>query len=430
MIDDTHDMSASCWVPGADQHADFPVQNLAMGIFSTRDAGPRPGIAIGDHVLDVGQVLTLLQDRAAEACNALHAADRLNALFALPAEARRAFRRAVFDLLSDAAWEKEASGALVPADVCTMHLPLAVRDYTDFYAGIHHATTVGSLLRPENPLLPNYKFIPVGYHGRSSSIRVSGTSVRRPSGQVKPAGADEPVFAQSQRLDYELELGIWVGGQSQLGTPVPIASARDHIAGVSLLNDWSARDIQAWEYVPLGPFLAKNFATTVAPWVVTAEALEPFRTSQHPRLQGDPAPLEYLSDKDDQAHGAFDIRVDVLLRSAKMRQAGDDAVLLGSVSATDLYWTPAQMLAHHTVNGCDIAAGDLMGTGTISGAEDSQRGSLMELSRGGRNPITLPNGESRTFLADGDEVIMMGWAEREGFRRIGFGQCAAIIAPA
>jgi fumarylacetoacetase len=427
VIDETHDPHASSWVPGADVHPDFPVQNLPLGMFSTSGTSPRAGVAIGDHVLDLTAAAPLLAGKADKAIAAVASSTTLNALFALEPAERRALRRALFALLTDAAARDAVSPALVPVDQCAMHLPLTVRDYTDFYAGIHHARTIGSLLRPENPLLPNYKYVPVGYHGRASSIRVSGTEVVRPSGQIKAPDADAPVLGASRRLDYEVELGFWIGGRSELGHPVPIGGARERIAGVCLLNDWSARDVQAWEYVPLGPFLAKNFATTVSPWIVTAEALEPFRVAQPARPEGDPSPLPYLLDEADQQNGALAINIEVSLRTRAMRETSAAAFPLGRTVASHLYWTPAQLVTHHTVNGCDLAAGDLLGTGTISGPDDDARGSLMELTRGGRNPITLPDGETRTFLEDGDEVRMTGRAEREGYRTIGFGECVARI---
>lgn len=428
MIDATHDLEATSWVEGADGHADFPVQNLPLGVFSLDGTTPRIGTAIGDFVLDLSAITDRLELPGGVA-QAL-AQPTLNALFALPRADRAALRTAIFAALTDPANSSEIEPALYPAGQCTMQMPLAVRDFTDFYAGIHHARAVGSLLRPENPLLPNYKYVPVAYHGRASSVRVSGTPVVRPSGQILPPEASEPVVSPCKRLDYEVELGVWIGGQSELGKPIPISRARDHIAGLCLLNDWSARDIQAWEYQPLGPFLAKNFATTVSPWVVTAEALEPFRLDQPPRPEGDPAPLPYLVDGDDQRGNAFDIVIEVALLTAAMRKAGFAPFKLGGTNSMHLYWTAAQMIAHHAVNGCDLAAGDLLGTGTISGPDDASRGSLMELSRGGRQPIELPGGETRTFLEDGDEVMFTGWAEREGFCRIGLGQCRATITAA
>lgn len=427
MIDETHDPAATSWVPGADRDPAFPVQNLPLGMFSTGDTPPRAGIAIGQFVLDLAAAAPLLAQEAESAIAAATSGGGLTALFALPPEARRGLRRAVFRLLTDPAKENAASSALVPIGSCRTHLPLTVRDFTDFYAGIHHARTVGSLLRPENPLLPNYKFVPVGYHGRASSVRVSPATVIRPNGQLRAPDAEAPVLGPSRRVDYEVELGFWIGGRSELGQPVPIDRASERIGGVCLLNDWSARDIQAWEYQPLGPFLAKNFATTVSPWIITAEALAPFRTAQPPRPEGDPAPLPYLLDEADQKDGAFDIGIEVSLRSRRMREAGREPVLLGSTRSTHLYWTPAQLVAHHSVNGCDLAAGDLMGTGTISGPDDDARGSLMELTLGGRRPVALLDGETRTFLEDGDEVCLSGRAEREGFRSIGFGTCSATV---
>lgn len=427
MIDETHDPSASSWVPGADAHPDFPVQNLPLGIFSAENVSPRPGVAIGDFILDLAAAATLLQGELPLAVIDAVRHPRLNGLLELEPGARRALRRALFGLLTDRSREATAFELLHPAAVCRLHLPVDIRDYTDFYAGIHHARAVGALLRPENPLLPNYKYVPVGYHGRASSIRPSGGEVVRPHGQIRPAGAEAPVLGPSARLDYEVELGIWISGRSELGQPIPIDLAGDHIAGLSLLNDWSARDIQAWEYQPLGPFLAKNFATTISPWIVTTEALAPFRRAQQPRPEGDPAPLPYLAGEDDQRKGAFDICIDVAVGTRQMRAEGREPFRLGRTSALHLYWTPAQLIAHHSVNGCDLAAGDLLGSGTISGPDDESRGSLMELSRGGREAIALPSGETRTFLEDGDEISLTGWAERSGYRRIGFGACTATI---
>ncbi|MBB4858674.1 fumarylacetoacetase [Novosphingobium chloroacetimidivorans] len=427
MIDATHDQSAHCWVPGAADHREFPVQNLPFGLFSAGSDTPRPGTAIGDFILDLAGLAPLLGTHAAQAAAVLQPGAPLNGLLALPPQARRELRHALFALLTDDAHRDAVTPFLHPPAECRLHLPVSVRDYTDFYAGIHHARAVGALLRPENPLLPNYQYIPVGYHGRASSVRVSGHPLVRPQGQILPPGETKPVVGPSRRLDYEVELGFWIGGGSTLGTPIPIGSAGEHIAGVSLLNDWSARDLQAWEYVPLGPFLAKNFLTTVSPWIITAEALAPFRTAQPARASDDPAPLPYLLDERDQQSGAYDIGIEVALQTAQMAQAGDAPTPLGRTVATHLYWTPAQIVAHHTVNGCDLAAGDLLGSGTISTPDDDGRGSLMELSRGGRQAVTLANGETRTFLEDGDEVVMTGWAERDGYRRIGFGTCAGRV---
>jgi fumarylacetoacetase len=432
MPDQTHSRTASSWVAGANSHTDFPIQNLPFGIFSNGDSRPRIGVAIGNMILDLMASAELLELSAKwhDTVFAALQSPTLNALFATPVGARKELRLAIFRLLSDREMLQKTSLHLVAAEQCEMHLPLAVRDFTDFYAGIHHAETVGALLRPENPLLPNYKYVPVGYHGRASSVQLSGAEIVRPQGQIRPSNSEEPFVAPCRRLDYELELGVWIAGGSELGSAIPIAEARDHIAGICLLNDWSARDIQAWEYQPLGPFLAKNFATTVSPWVVTAEALEPFRRPQPVRPDGDPSPLPYLSNAEDQASGAFDVQIEVAIVTECMRREGHAPAVLGSTHASNLYWTVAQMIAHHTVNGCNIGAGDLLGSGTISGPENSARGSMMELSSGGKHPFGLPNGEERTFLEDGDEIVMTGRAERDGLRSIGLGQCRARITPA
>jgi fumarylacetoacetase len=383
-------------------------------------------VAIGDFVLDLAAVAGLLEREASDAAR-LAAGETLNPLFADGNAAADALRKGVFALLTDAASERDVKSALVPASECRLHLPFAVGDYTDFYTGIHHAMNVGKQFRPDNPLLPNYKYVPIGYHGRASSIRPSGGDVRRPQGQRKGAG-DAPEFGPSQRLDYELEMGIWTSGANELGSDIKIAEAANHIAGLCLLNDWSARDLQAWEYQPLGPFLAKNFHSTVSPWVVTSAALAPFRVAQPPRPEGDPAPLPYLLDTDDQAHGAYAIEMEVHLLTAKMREAGLPPERLSKGPMTAMYWTAAQLVTHHTVNGCNLRPGDLLGTGTLSSAGRETFGSLLELSEGGKSPLTLANGETRSFLEDGDEVIMTAHAIREGRRTIGFGECRARIA--
>jgi fumarylacetoacetase len=424
--DETHDPNASCWVEGALGHPEFPVQNLPLGVFSPPGGGKRGGMAIGDFVLDLAGVAPLLEGDAAEAAR-LAAGETLNALFADGNEAADSLRAGLFRLLTDPQREAMARSALIPAKACKLHLPFAVGDYTDFYTGIHHASNVGRQFRPDNPLLPNYKYVPIGYHGRASSIRPSGGEVRRPHGQRKGAG-DTPEFGPSQRLDYELEMGIWTSGSNELGSDVPIAEAAGHIAGLCLLNDWSARDLQAWEYQPLGPFLAKNFHTTVSPWVVTSAALAPFRIAQPPRPPGDPAPLPYLLDAQDQAHGAYAIEMEVHLVTAKMRDAGLAPERLSKGPMTAMYWTAAQLVAHHTVNGCNLQPGDLLGTGTLSGEARETFGSMLELSNGASEPLTLSNGETRGFLEDGDEVIMSAHAVREGFRSIGFGECRGRIA--
>jgi fumarylacetoacetase len=423
-LDETHDPHAPCWVQGADGHADFPVHNLPLGLFSDAAGGPRAGVAIGDSLFDLAGALQagLLPDLMPLA-DLAH--EQLNELLAAGPEMRRAWRKALFALLTDAAAKDRCAPFLVPMANAEMHLPCRIGDYTDFYAGIHHAQNIGKLFRPDAPLLPNYKHVPIGYHGRASSVRPSGAVVNRPSGQL--AGPDGPRFAPCERLDYELELGIWIGTGNDLGTPVAIAEAHDHIAGYCLLNDWSARDIQAWEYQPLGPFLAKNFLTTISPWIITPEALAPFRVAQGARPDGDPAPLPYLHDPADQAHGALALTLEVYLSTAAMRDAGEPEHRLSIGDARHLYWTPAQMLAHHTSGGCDLQPGDLFGTGTISGPERGQEGSLMEISVGGKQPVHLPGGETRTFLLAGDRIRMQARATAPGRASIGFGECAGMV---
>jgi len=421
-IDATHDPALRSWVPGADGHRHFPVQNLPYGIFSIDDDTPRPAVAIGDRLLDLAAVSGLLPVELRGAT--------LNALFALPAERRLALRRKLSELLSDPSHRPALSRHLHAQDAVTMHLPAAIGDYTDFYVGIHHANNIGRQFRPDNPLLPNYKYVPIGYHGRASSIRPSGVPVVRPKGQRKPPEADAPTYGPTARLDYELEMGVWIGRGNEQGETVPIAEAADHIAGFCLLNDWSARDFQAWEYQPLGPFLAKNFHSTVSPWVVTPEALAPFRIAQPARPDGDPRPLPYLWDDDDQQQGAFAIELEAWLLTAAMREAGMPPHRLSRGPASNMYWTVAQMVTHHASNGCNLQPGDLLGTGTISTPGDEGCGSLTELSRGGTRPVRLDNGEERGFLHDGDELILTAAARAEGRVSIGFGECRAIVLPA
>ncbi|HWL83115.1 MAG TPA: fumarylacetoacetase [Roseomonas sp.] len=432
-LDATHDSARRSWVPGADGHADFPIQNLPFGIFSPPgDDAPRGGVAIGDHILDLRAALAagLFTGAAAEAAEAA-AAETLNGFMALGAAPRRALRQRLSEILAIGSAEQgRAAACLHPAAECRMHLPARIGDYTDFYVGIHHATNVGRVFRPDNPLLPNYKYVPIGYHGRASSLRVSGTDVRRPKGQLKSPEAEASRYAPCEKLDFELELGIWIGPGNRLGEPVPVGEAAAHVAGYCLLNDWSARDIQAWEYQPLGPFLAKSFGSTLSPWVVTPEALAPFRIPQPPRPEGDPAPLPYLLDATDQRQGAFDLALEVLILTPAMRERGLPPHRLALSNARHLYWTVAQMLAHHTSNGCDLNPGDLLGSGTISAPEPTGLGSLLEMTRGGREPVTLPSGETRRFLEDGDEVILRARAAREGAAGIGFGECRARILPA
>ncbi|WP_339432039.1 MULTISPECIES: fumarylacetoacetase [unclassified Pseudomonas] len=424
------------WVASANDHADFPLQNLPLGVFSVDGSAPRAGVAIGDHVFDLQVALEAgLFDGAARSAVEAMKGGLLNAFFELGRPARTALRQRLLELFAEGSTERgniEAQGAtLLPLAVdCQMHLPARISDYTDFYVGIEHAQNVGKLFRPDNPLLPNYKHVPIGYHGRASTVRASGTDVRRPKGQTLPAGQTEPTFGPCARLDYELELGIWVGQGNEMGDSIAIGDAAEHIAGFCLLNDWSARDIQAWEYQPLGPFLSKSFITSVSPWVVTAEALAPFRTAQPARPQGDPQPLPYLLDKRDQDAGAFDIELQVLLLTEAMREQNLPAHRLTLSNTRYMYWTVAQMVAHHSVNGCQLQAGDLFGSGTLSGPENGQFGSLLEITEGGKKPIELASGEVRKFLEDGDEIILRARCARDGFASIGFGECRGKVLAA
>jgi fumarylacetoacetase len=406
------------WIESAnDARGDFPLENLPLGVFRS---GRRARIctAIGDRILD----LAALHEEGLIAEDAV-LQPALNALMAKGPSAARALRERLTELLRDGAPDRyRVTKHLLPRRNTEMLLPCTIGDYTDFYASIHHATNVGSMFRPDNPLLPNYKWIPVGYHGRASSIVVSGTPVRRPRGQVVGEGPP-PSFASSRRLDYEMEIGAFIGPGNDLGESIPIADARAHIFGYCIVNDWSARDIQTWEYQPLGPFLAKSFATSISPWVVTAEALEPFRVAPPRRGDGDPPPLEHL---DEPGAGALDVTVDVLLSSAKMREQNIDPVRLSRGNLRDMYWTFGQMVAHHTSNGCNLRPGDLLASGTISGESKSSRGSLLELTWRGTERATLPTGEERTFLEDGDEVIMRAYCVRDELR-IGFGECRGIV---
>jgi fumarylacetoacetase len=432
MTDQTHDAALSSWVASANGHADFPIQNLPLGVFSRDGGARRGGVAIGAEILDLRATLEagLLIGDAAAAAEA-GCGTSLNALLALGAGKRAALRARLSDLLSadaPAAVRGLRARLLHRAADCTIHLPAAIGDYTDFYAGIAHANNAGRLLRPDNPLMPNYKYIPVAYHGRASSVRPSDVPVRRPSGQLKPPGDAGPSFGHCRNLDYELELGIWIGPGNELGHPIPIDEAHGHIAGFCLLNDWSARDIQRWEYQPLGPFLGKNFHTTVSPWIVTPEALAPFRIPQPPRPDGDPAPLPHLWSEADQRHGALDLELEVLISTPTLRARGvPHRLSLGN--ARHLYWTVAQMVAHHASGGCNLQPGDLFGSGTISTPEQTGWGSLLELSMSGQRPVELGSGETRRFLDDGDEIILRARGKRAGAAPIGFGDCRATIAP-
>ena len=420
---------ARSWVEHANGHCDFPLQNLPLGIFSRPSHLPRCGVAIGDAILDLEEVLTAgLLDGAAKMAVQATRGGALNAFFALGSVPRVALRERLLALLAEGSeYQAVLQPMLYPAGECLMHLPAKVGDYTDFYVGIQHATNVGKLFRPDNPLLHNYKYVPIGYHGRASTLRPSGTEVIRPNGQTLPAGHTEPSFGPCARLDYELELGIWIGQGNEMGQAIPIAEAGQHLAGLCLLNDWSARDIQAWEYQPLGPFLSKNFITTLSPWVVTAEALAPFRRAQPDRPEGDPQPLPYLLDEQDQAYGAFDIELEVLLITARMREAGLPAHRLAISNTLNMYWTVAQLITHHSVNGCQLQPGDLFGSGTLSGATADSFGSLLEITEGGKRPVELASGELRKFLEDGDEIIMRARCVREGESSIGFGECRGIV---
>ncbi len=434
MTDHTHDAARRSWVASANGHAEFPLQNLPLGIFSPRGGGPRGGVAIGDAILDVEAAFEAgLFRGASEVAATAAAGDTLNPLLALGCGPRAMLRSRLFELLCDdapASVRELAPRVLHRAGDCTLHLPARIGDFTDFYAGIQHAINVGRLLRPDAALMPNYKHLPVGYHGRASSVRPSGTPVRRPNGQRKPANEAQPSFGPSRNLDYELELGIWIGPGNELAEPIPIAEAHRHIAGYCLLNDWSARDIQGWEYQPLGPFLAKSFHTSISPWIVTSEALAPFRIPQSARPEGDPTPMPHLSAEHDALHGGLNVQLEVLLLTPLMRERGIDPHRLSAGSTSDLYWTASQMIAHHTSGGCNLRPGDLLGSGTISGTEPSSWGSLLEITHAGRMPVRLPSGEERRFLEDGDEVTLRAKAQRPGYAPIGFGDCRARVLPA
>lgn len=398
MIDETHDPALKSWVESANRpNCDYPIQNLPLGVFRRRgNERASLGVAIGDFILDIRE---------------WSAGETLNAYMSLPAVERRDLRRELSGALREGARKRD----LVAQADCDMLLPAQIGDYTDFYASIHHATNVGKMFRPDNPLLPNYKHVPIAYHGRASSVVISGTGVRRPVGQL-----GEGRFGPAAELDYELELGAFLGPGNAMGQPIPIAEAERHIAGVCLLNDWSARDIQRWEYQPLGPFLAKNFATSISPWLVTLEALEPFRVAQPPH---DVATLPYLAAA---GMGGFDITLEVWLRPA----GSEEPVRISRGSFRNMYWTLAQMVAHHTSNGCPLRAGDLIGSGTVSGPEKENGGCLLELTRKGSDPVKLPGDVTRSFLEDGDEVILAGYCTRDGFARIGLGTCRGVVLPA
>ncbi len=432
--DQTHDPTLRSWVDSANRPGcDFPIQNLPFAVFRRAGGGEnfRCGVAIGECVLDLGalDMLTPFEGLGAEALAAC-AEPSLNRLMALGREAWAALRRGLSACLREgSARATELGNALIPQSGMEFTLPARIGNYTDFYTSIHHATAVGRIFRPEQPLLPNYKWVPIAYHGRASSVGISGQQVRRPRGQIMPRGSERPQVGESARLDFELEVGVLIGSGNGLGCPIPVAQAEEHVFGLCLLNDWSARDIQAWEYQPLGPFLAKSFATTISPWVVTLEALAPFRLPWR-RPAEDPQPLPYLDSEELRASGAIDMHLEVALESAAMRAAGLAPRTLARTNFRHSYWSIAQMVAHHTVNGCNLEPGDLLGSGTQSGPAPGEAGSLLELTAGGKRPISLETGEKRAFVEDGDRVILRGWCERPGCVRIGFGEAAGLVLPA
>jgi fumarylacetoacetase len=432
-IDETHDAGRESWVASARGHAEFPIQNLPFGVFSRGGEAPRGGVAIGEMIFDIKAALDaeLFSGSAATAAEAA-SGPALNPLMELGKGPRLALRRQLSALLSADHPNRAKIEALAPrllhnAADCTMHLPAQIGSYTDFFAGIHHARNGGMRRDPNNPLNQNYKYVPVAYHSRASSVRPSGVPIRRPRGQRKAANEAAPSFGPCRKLDYELELAVWIGPGNALGEPIPIGEAGNHLVGLGLFNDWSARDVQQWESQPLGPFLGKSFGSTVSPWVITTEALAPFRVAQPPRPAGDPRPLPYLWEEADQEEGAFDIALEALLMTEGLRAKGLPPHRMSASNTTDLYWTVAQMIAHHSCNGCNLAAGDLFGTGTISGQTPEGYGSLMELSADDSRHITLPSEETRTFLENGDEVIFRAHCQRSGFVPIGFGECRARI---
>lgn len=434
-INETHDPNLKSWVESAnDPNTDFPIQNLPFCHFerSTSDANGRIGVIVGNQVLDLARCCQdgLFEcDGLEEVFWVLGEGSLLSNMCLLKPTLLSTFRHRLVEMLRDDVDKKtqqliERNLYPIAEAVFSIH---PIYNYTDFYASIFHATNIGSMFRPDNPLLPNYKYVPIGYHGRASSIVVSGTEIKRPSGQTRPDPNAPPVFGLSKSMDYEMEVGVFVGRGNNLGEPVPIEKAEEHIFGLCLVNDWSARDMQPWEYQPLGPFLAKSFATSISPFVVTMEALAPFRVPAFKRAEDDPAPLPYLYSEENENAGGIDITLEVLIQTAKMREEKIEPVRLSKGNFKDMYWTIAQLLTHHTSNGCNLQTGDLFASGTISGETKDSYGSMMELSWRGTNPITLPNGETRKFLEDGDEIIMRGYCEREGFRRIGFGECRGIV---
>ena len=434
-LNHTHDPAARSWLASANRHADFPIQNLPLAVFSERGKYPNPrgGVAIGDQVLDLDalQGRKLLKGPAAAALE-VAAMRSLNAFMMTGPESWQVLRHAVFALLAsdaDAATREAVQACLIPQLDVVYSLPAQIFNYTDFYTSIHHARNVGRIARPDDPLTANFQWIPIAYHGRASSVVVSGTPFRRPMGQSMTPGAKAPVYGPCARLDYELELGVFVGPGNAQGAPIPLAQAEDHIFGMCLLNDWSARDIQFWEMAPLGPFLGKNFCTSISPWIVTMEALAPFRLP-FTRPADEPQPLAYLDDAANRAQGVLDIQLEVAIETAAQRAQGKTPSRVSGTSFRHQYWTVAQMVTQHTMGGCNLQSGDLLGTGTISGPTPAEAGAIIEQTRGGREPITLEGGETRAFLQDGDAVILRGWCEKPGAARIGFGECRGEVLPA
>lgn len=437
-LNETHDTALRSWVTSANADGcPFPIQNLPYGVFrrAGSDEAFRVGVAIGDQILDLqaahaAGAFSGFDELARKAAHAAAEGSTVNALMALDAAAWSELRLALSRVLrTGSAYESELAACLAPQAQAEYALPAAIGDYTDFYTSIHHATAVGKLFRPDNPLLPNYKWVPIGYHGRSSSIAVSGQQFRRPLGQTKAPDAEAPSFGPSKRLDYELEVGIFIGGGNALGEAVTMEQAEGKVFGLCLLNDWSARDLQAWEYQPLGPFLAKNFASTISPWIVTLEALAPYRCAWT-RAAGDPQPLPYLDSAALRETGAFDLQLEVLIQTRAMREAGQPPQRLSLSNFRDSYWSVSQLVTHHTVNGCNLRPGDLLGSGTQSGPQPEQAGSLLELTAGGKQAIALPGGEKRIFIEDGDTIVMRAVAQRDGLPRIGFGEVAGTVLPA
>ena len=433
-LNETHNPALRSWVASAnDGKSDFPIQNLPFAVFRRRDRNERfrAGVAIGDHIVDMkaAHKAGVFDMDLTPALKTLYR-PRLNKFMALGPEIWSAVRKTLSEALREGAPQQaQLESCLVAQSEAEYKVPAKIGDYTDFYTSIHHATNVGKLFRPDNPLLPNYQWVPIGYHGRSSSIEMSGHEFHRPWGQLKAPDAEAPALAPCKRLDYELEVGIYIGPGNELGQPVKLEEAEDHVFGLCLFNDWSARDIQAWEYQPLGPFLSKSFASTVSPWIVTMEALAPYREAWH-RPADHPQPLPYLSSHDHSNTGAVDMHLEVQIQTGKMRAEGAAPERLALSNFSQSYWTIAQMVSHHSVNGCNLKPGDFFGSGTQSGTTPESVGALLEATIGGREPITLSNGETRTFLEDGDTVILGGWCENDNAPRIGFGEAAATVLPA